>query len=44
MGMWCEKNMMIGEEMHGVRSRGSKTKSKTKEDAERGCQKGLSSM
>jgi len=33
----------LGEEMYGVWSWGSKTKSKTKEDLERGCPGGLSS-
>ena len=31
----------LGEEMHGVWSRGQQTKRKTKEDLERGCGKGL---
>ena len=33
----------LGKEMHGVWSRGPKTKRKTKEDLERGCPRGLSS-
>ena len=37
------KRWWLGGEMHGVWSKGSKTKRKTKEDLERGCQKGLSS-
>jgi len=33
----------LGEEMHGVCGRGFKTKRKTKEDLDKGCQRGLSS-
>ena len=38
----AKRRRWFGEEMHGVRSRGSKTKRKTKEDLERGCGKGQS--
>ena len=39
-----KRRQWLGEEMHGLWSRGSKTKRKTKEDLERGCQRVLSSM
>ena len=39
----AKRRWWLGEEMHGVWSRGPKTKRKTKEDLERGCQRGLSS-
>ena len=41
-GMCCKKKMMIG--WRNIWSWGSKTKRKTKEDLERGCTRGLSSM
>jgi len=40
----AKRRWWLGEEMRGVWSRSSKTKRKTKEDLERGCQRGLSSM
>ena len=47
--VWCvvwacvARRRWLGEEMHGVWSRGSQTNRKTKVDLERGCEKGLSS-